>query len=128
MCSTNPYLPRDCAEILVRRGTETIVTQEGEKGVRFLHDPRLLGKLFSTWSLNDTLVFLSQITCPVLHLRATKRNYEEDEEIVKQKMACIKNLTSKTIDAGHHLHMEKVEQVWNEIQPFLAHNNLSSKL
>lgn len=119
MCSMNAFLPRSCAQLLVERGTESVVNFDGEKGVRFLHDPRLPGKLMSTWKLEDTCTFLRKISCPVLLMRATKRNYKVDEEVVKVKVSCLKNVIVEQFSSGHHLHMEFPEQVWKIMEPFL---------
>lgn len=122
MMSTNPYIEEKSVRLLVSRGTENVIV-EGQQGIRFLHDPKLVGKPLQTLSEGQIISFIKGIECPVLLVWGTKRNFTIVENPQREKS--FKNLKVVRMEGGHHLHMDLAEDVSKVILEFIGKKNTS---
>lgn len=122
MMSTNPYIEEKSVRLLVSRGTENVIVN-GEKGIRFLHDPKLVGKPLQTLSEKQIISFIKGIQCPVLLIWGTKRNFVLVDNPEREKS--FKDLKVVRIEGGHHLHMDQPDVVSKEIISFIGVKNMS---
>jgi pimeloyl-ACP methyl ester carboxylesterase len=125
MLSTNPYIKESSVRLLVERGTE-VVYSEGSEGVRFLHDPKLVGKPLQLLSEGQIDAFIHQISCPVLALMATERNFTMTD--IEPRMKQYRDLKMVTVKGGHHIHMDVPEIVQQHILEFLGPAPHQSKM
>ena len=116
-------LSKGDALLITKRGTR--VTKDG---VIFSHDPVVKG-LFRTFYSPEVSfkLILSKIRCALLVLEGTASIYkdEEDNEGLEDRLILMcqhaKFYTWKSIQGGHHCHLDNPEQTAKEIKQFLAH-------
>jgi YrbI family 3-deoxy-D-manno-octulosonate 8-phosphate phosphatase len=110
----NPALGLDSARRIVERGTVAV-----EGGVTWRSDPRL--RSFSPMRMTEEHVsaFLRRVTLPTLMIRG-REGYPFDPQGMGSRVQCLPDVKVVEIPGGHHLHMDAVELVANEVGPFLA--------
>ncbi|GAA0858187.1 alpha/beta hydrolase [Aliiglaciecola litoralis] len=98
-------LSLEAAELLVNRN---IYELDGE--LRFRTDRRL--RTLSSLRVTDEQAehFMRNITSPTLAIMGTK-GYEMMREKIKQRLSWIPNLTHKSSEGGHHVHMDNPETI-----------------
>ena len=119
---TGNTLQREDALLLTRRGTKAT-----KGGVIFSHDPTLKSHVnpFLPPQVSIKLI-LSKIQCAVLVLEATDTVYKLDEiqETRKERLNVIcdhaKFKMWRSVQGGHHLHLDNPGQTAQEIKKFLA--------
>ena len=116
-------LSKGDALLITKRGTR--VTKDG---VIFSHDP-VVKRRFHTFCPPEVSVkfILSSIKCVLLVLQGTARVYmdEDHKKGLEDRVILIcqhaKSHMWKSIQGGHHFHLDNPEQTAKEIKQFLAH-------
>ena len=118
---TGNTLQKEDALLLTKRGTT--VTKDG---VIFSHDPILKDNVYPFYPPQFSIkLILSKIQCAVLVLLSTDTVYnDKSEETHKERLKIIfqhaKFKTWKSVQAGHHFHLDNPGQTAQEIKKFLA--------
>ena len=101
-------------EALVRRGS-----REVDNGVTWRSDPRL--RMISPLYMTDeqVLPYLTRITAPVL-LILGEQGYLGGRAGFSSRCSYIKNLDSRILPGGHHLHLDHPEAVAEVVTEFLT--------
>jgi len=122
----NPFISEQGAQILLERGTLPVVSSEGKVGVKFVHDPRLVGSSPMRMRESDALCFLHAIKCPVMLIFATSsalqyKNLATAESKLKfQKRAkAVQDLEIMEVDGSHHVHLDSPELFAQRLLDFL---------
>ena len=115
-------LSKEDALLLTKRGTTAT-----KDGVIFSHDPTLKGQIYPFFPPRFSIkLILSQIQCAVLVLESTDAVYKLDkfQETRKERLNVIcdhaKFKMWKSVQGGHHLHLDNPGQTAQEIKKFLA--------
>jgi pimeloyl-ACP methyl ester carboxylesterase len=118
-------LERPNARLLVERSAERI---KGG-GWRFRHDPKLAGsgRMFS-FTEPQVLEFIKRISCPTLLIWATHRTFNINMDLAENRISHFRNITVKTVQGNHHVHLEDPLKVQPVILDFLAVSTLKAKL
>lgn len=125
MLSTNPYIKESSVRLLVERGTENVYS-DGESGIRFLHDTKLVAKPLQVLSEGQITAYIRNVDAPVLLILATQRNFPMND--TEERMKAYKDLTVVTVESGHHPHMDQPEICQNHILSFFGTCPINSKL
>lgn len=104
------------ASVLCERGLKTV-----EGGVTWSSDPRLRTSSALRFPEEFIHAFLDALTQPVLLLLGKDSAFKV-EAYYSERVAKVKNISVKTLDGNHHLHLERetVESVAKEIIDFLS--------
>jgi pimeloyl-ACP methyl ester carboxylesterase len=111
---SNSQLDYACAELLMRRGT-----QSDDDGVKLRHDPLLHAGSRFRMTEAQIRTFLAAIHCPVLAIRA-RDGWPFPADILRERCAAIRHLELVEVDGGHHVHLTHPERVLHAIQRFLS--------
>lgn len=101
------------ALLLAKRGTK-----KTPYGYIWRADPRLLFPPSYSLTEEQTLGFLAKISCPSLYIQG-REGFFVDSDFMKERLAVVKDITTKTLPGGHHLHLEYPEVVAQTIKEFL---------
>ena len=102
------------ARLLAERGT---VRSGG--GVCFAHDPRLRSRTILRMTEAHVLVFLRQIGCPTLVVRATN-GWAFERAQMHARFEAVAGARLVELDGCHHVHLEQPEVVAAVVHPFLT--------
>lgn len=103
------------ARILCARGLAAV-----DGGVRWRADPRLRWQSRLRLTEPQVIAFLSAIVAPVLFVRAQEGFFFVDGEPLRQRMDCIRALSTVSLPGTHHLHLDAPDPVADAIAGFLA--------
>ncbi|MCR9144380.1 MAG: alpha/beta hydrolase [bacterium] len=109
------------ARLLVQRNLMQRLDGQGAvDGFIWRTDARL--KLPSPMRLTEKQVraFLSEIEAPTLMLAALDSEFAAYENLIQARAGSIRDLSTKKLSGGHHLHMENPEPVAQAIAEFLG--------
>jgi pimeloyl-ACP methyl ester carboxylesterase len=108
------YLSAELVTDIVNRGLK-----KTDNGFEWRHDPRLL--LPSPLKMTETqaLFFLQEVQAETLLINATQ-GFKVDEQRYQKRLDAIANLQFKTLDCGHHLHIEQPKECAKLINAFLS--------
>ncbi|MCA8922854.1 MAG: alpha/beta fold hydrolase [Planctomycetes bacterium] len=109
----NRYLSPEAAQTLVARGTRPC-----EGGVTWRADARLRDVSPMRMTEEHVLAFLRRITCPTLVIRA-KDGHAFDPELIRARVAAIKDAHYVELPGHHHLHLDEPEPVAAALREFL---------
>ncbi|KAJ7388932.1 Serine hydrolase-like protein 2 [Desmophyllum pertusum] len=122
-------LRKEDALLLTERGTRVI-----KEGVIFSHDQGLKAAIYPFVVPQSSLkLILSKIQCAVLVLEGTDSvRFSNEDRLARLSVTCqhAKFHVWKSVQGGHHFHLDNPEQTAQEIKQFLAlcHDLCSSKL
>jgi pimeloyl-ACP methyl ester carboxylesterase len=104
----------EASKVLAARGTK-----EHGGGLTWRSDPRL--RLTSPHRLTEDQVeaCLDKISCPVLLVRATE-GLPIDDNVFQKRTRAIRNLTTRTVPGGHHLHLDAPASFTADVSKFLT--------
>lgn len=103
--SMKGYVSLEIAQTLCERG---IMEEKGQYYWR--HDKRLLVPSPLKMTEEQILSCLEGIDAPTCLLWASK-GFSFDSTLMKNRIDTVKNITVKHLEGGHHIHMEKPEEV-----------------
>jgi pimeloyl-ACP methyl ester carboxylesterase len=108
------FAAAELAKGIVERGTKPV-----DGGLTWRSDPRL--KLESALRMGrpQVLAFLARIACPVLGVRAS-RGIAIDPKMLEVLTGRMQSLQVVTVDGGHHVHLERPDEVAARVAAFLA--------
>jgi pimeloyl-ACP methyl ester carboxylesterase len=112
LCAMVENLTLDSARILVDRGSRVL----GD-GVTWSADPRLRGTWWMPIIESQFEPFLRAIEAPSLLVRA-KQGYVMDEQILKERSRCFKELRTLYVEGGHHVHLDHPERIVDGLRLF----------
>ncbi|WP_392536307.1 alpha/beta fold hydrolase [Legionella sp. 227] len=107
------YVSLDIAKILCER---SLIEKKGKFYWR--HDQRLLERSPLRMTETQILSCLQEITAKT-YLLLSSRGFAFDTEIMNTRIETVKNLTLKTMDGGHHIHMEQPEVISKLLADFM---------
>lgn len=110
--SIKGYVSLEIAKILCERG---MYEQEGQFYWR--HDRRLLAPSPLRMTEKQVLACLQNINTKT-HLLLTNRGFSFDERLMTKRINAVKNMVVKHLDGGHHIHMEKPEEIAHLLTEF----------
>lgn len=102
----------DTAETLVARDL-----REVPGGYSWRHDVRLKRSLIPTFTEDQVLAFLRNITAPTLLIKAERSALQES--FYPQRVATVPDLRQVMLPGGHHLHLENAGAVSIAVRAFL---------
>lgn len=109
----NGYIRKGLLKEIVTRG---LTCMEGH--YQWSHDSRLMLPSPLRMTENQVLAFLKEITAPTLLISASN-GFKVDKNIYINRIAAVKNITTKEINCGHHLHLEEPRLCADLINAFL---------
>ncbi len=107
------YMTKELAKPIVERGVK-----KTEAGYVWRHDKRLLLPSPLRMTENHVLSFLKAIQTKTLLITA-KNGFIYDEEKVQARINAVSDIQQSTIDGGHHIHLEKPQEVASLIKEFI---------
>ncbi|NEP63142.1 MAG: alpha/beta hydrolase [Symploca sp. SIO2G7] len=117
-------LPRHAAEILAKRGLETV-----EGGWRWRHDQRLTWPSTQRYTEAHVLDLLSHIEAPTLCIMANPPSRVMPLGLLERRFAAVANSQMASWPGGHHLHMETPQPIAECIQEHIhEHHKHGSSL
>lgn len=87
-------------------------------GHHFIYDPLLQASSMLRLTREHTRAFLSQISCPVLMLRA-RDGWPLPPGYIEEAMASVPHLEIREVEGGHHVHADTPEVVAPHVRAFL---------
>ena len=107
------YLAASFVGPIVERGLKRI-----DDVFQWRHDPRLLLPSPLKMTEAQTVAFLKEIAAPTLLINASQ-GFKIKPSDYQPRLDAVSNLNLKTLDCGHHLHVEKPNECANLINDFL---------
>lgn len=105
---------RNAAALLAARGVA-----ESAQGWYWCHDQRLTQRSLLSMSDAQVAPFLEAIACPVLLV--TSREAVQQEDVIRQRTAQVRDVRLKKMGGGHHQHLDgDIESVSGQVKTFLA--------
>mmetsp|Transcript_33974 Transcript_33974/g.85270 ORF Transcript_33974/g.85270 Transcript_33974/m.85270 type:complete len:393 (-) Transcript_33974:26-1204(-) len=125
MCARNPHIAPHSALALVSRSM--VNAQTPQRGVYFVHDPRLRSRSIMRFSEEEIRAALREIHAPVLMVWAERRNYALDFDLLREREECIKDFRKVNVRGGHHVHMDDPNEVLPHIVSFFQEKPVDTK-
>ena len=110
------YVTQECANILTERGTKEIA-----EGIVWRHDTALYLPSPIRLTENQVLAFIRNISAPVCFILGTN-GFRYTESLMDARKASVRDFTEYTLEGGHHVHMERPDEVATIFTDFLAKN------
>ena len=108
------HLTHNQALELTKRGVE-----ETAEGFKWRYDPLVAQSSAFYYTEKEVLNLLSKIKCPVLIIAGTEGIFK-GREFYQYRLDVIANHHLQFIEGHHHIHLEKTDFVFIEIQKFLS--------
>lgn len=106
------YLALPYAKIICQRGL-----LQNEKGFSWRHDRRLLHTSPLRMTETQVLSCLKNIKAPAFYI-AADNGFSFDKKILTQRIKTVPNLKTVQLSGGHHIHMEKFQEVGDYLKEF----------
>lgn len=113
-------LTRESAEVLLKRGAKIAKStkDEGEfdePRYAFTRDPRLHAIFFSRLDISTVKAYISNISCPLIVIKAREGIKLDDDEVTKQFIDLYRSVCPDfkylVVEGGHHTHLCEPENV-----------------
>jgi pimeloyl-ACP methyl ester carboxylesterase len=111
----SPYLHSEASARLIME----YATKKTKQGYTLLSDARLNFRSALMLSREQVEAFIQAVKQPVLAILAT-RGIVQNRQDIDQTLGLFQNINVNYIDGGHHVHMEKPQQVAEKCLQFLS--------
>lgn len=109
------YVSLDIAKVLCERG---LIEKQGKFYWR--HDQRLFIHSPLRMTEEQILSCLRKITAKT-HLLVSSNGFSFDANIIENRIKTVKNISVKTVEGRHHIHMEEPEVISKLLADFMMH-------